>query len=122
MQAISSLQPFPALTKTRLREGLAELRNSNQELWEVPYLPIDPSDVGRSYEAVIRINSQSGKGGVAYLLEKDHGLSMPRRLQIEFSQVIQKIADESGKEISPSDIWHNFQETHLNSSGNSRIH
>ena len=83
----------------------------------MPYLPIDPKDVGRSYEAVIRINSQSGKGGVAYLLEKDHGLSMPRRLQIEFSQVIQKITDESGKEISASDIWNTFQETYFNESG-----
>ena len=109
---------FSGSHQDAIKKGLAELRNSNQELWEVPYLPIDPSDVGRSYEAVIRINSQSGKGGVAYLLEKDHGLSMPRRLQIEFSQVIQKIADESGKEISPSDIWDNFQETYLNSSGN----
>ena len=109
---------FSGSHQDAIKKGLAELRNSNQELWEVPYLPIDPSDVGRSYEAVIRINSQSGKGGVAYLLEKDHGLSMPRRLQIEFSQVIQKIADKSGKEISPSDIWHNFQETYLNSSGN----
>ena len=108
---------FSGSHQDAIKKGLTELRNSNQEIWEVPYLPIDPSDVGRSYEAVIRINSQSGKGGVAYLLEKDHGLSMPRRLQIEFSQVIQKIADESGKEISPSDIWDNFQETYLNSSG-----
>ena len=108
---------FSGSHQDAIKKGLAEMRNSNQELWEVPYLPIDPSDVGRSYEAVIRINSQSGKGGVAYLLEKDHGLSMPRRLQIEFSQVIQKIADESGKEISPSDIWDNFQETYLYSSG-----
>ena len=108
---------FSGSHQDAIKKGLTELRNYNQEIWEVPYLPIDPSDVGRSYEAVIRINSQSGKGGVAYLLEKDHGLSMPRRLQIEFSQVIQKIADESGKEISPSDIWDNFQETYLNSSG-----
>ena len=108
---------FSGSHQDAIKKGLAEMRNSNQELWEVPYLPIDPSDVGRSYEAVIRINSQSGKGGVAYLLEKYHGLSMPSRLHIEFSQVIQKIADESGKEISPSDIWDNFQETYLNSSG-----
>ncbi len=108
---------FSGSHQDAIKKGLAEMRKSNQELWEVPYLPIDPSDVGRSYEAVIRINSQSGKGGVAYLLEKDHGLSMPRRLQIEFSQVIQKIADESGKEISPSDIWDKFQETYLNNSG-----
>ena len=108
---------FSGSHQDAIKKGLAEIRQSNEKLWEVPYLPIDPKDVGRSYEAVIRINSQSGKGGVAYLLEKDHGLSMPRRLQIEFSQVIQKIADESGKEISPSDIWDNFQMTYLETIG-----
>ena len=108
---------FSGSHQDAIKKGLSDIRNSNRETWEVPYLPIDPQDVGRSYEAVIRINSQSGKGGVAYLLEKDHGLSMPRRLQIEFSQVIQKIADESGKEISPSDVWDNFQTTYLNESG-----
>jgi len=109
---------FSGSHQDAIKKGLNDLRTSNKETWEVPYLPIDPNDVGRSYEAVIRINSQSGKGGVAYLLEKDHGLSMPRRLQIEFSQVIQKIADETGKEISPSDIWKTFQETYLNEAGN----
>ena len=108
---------FSGSHQDAIKKGLTEMRNSNQEIWEVPYLPIDPQDVGRSYEAVIRINSQSGKGGVAYLLEKDHGLSMPRRLQIEFSQVIQKIADDSGKEISPSNVWEKFQSTYLNDSG-----
>ena len=108
---------FSGSHQDAINKGLSELRNNNEETWEVPYLPIDPKDVGRSYEAVIRINSQSGKGGVAYLLEKDHGLSMPRRLQIEFSQVIQKIADDSGKEISPSDIWDNFQKTYFNEVG-----
>jgi len=108
---------FSGSHQDAIKKGLTEMRNSNEEIWAVPYLPIDPQDVGRSYEAVIRINSQSGKGGVAYLLEKDHGLSMPRRLQIEFSQVIQKIADETGKEISPSDIWDTFQETYLADSG-----
>ena len=76
--------------------------------WEVPYLPVDPADLGRTYEAVVRINSQSGKGGVAFLLEKDHGVSLPRRLQISMSQKIQKIADETGKEISTSEIWEIF--------------
>jgi len=108
---------FSGSHQDAIKKGLTEMRNSNLEIWEVPYLPIDPQDVGRSYEAVIRINSQSGKGGVAYLLEKDHGLSMPRRLQIEFSQVIQKVADDSGKEISPSDVWEKFQSTYLNDSG-----
>ena len=109
---------FSGSHQDAIKKGLNDLRTSNKETWEVPYLPIDPNDVGRSYEAVIRINSQSGKGGVAYLLEKDHGLSMPRRLQIEFSQVVQKIADETGKEISPSTIWKTFQETYLNEAGN----
>ena len=109
---------FSGSHQDAIKKGLNDLRTSNKETWEVPYLPIDPNDVGRSYEAVIRINSQSGKGGVAYLLEKDHGLSMPRRLQIEFSQIIQKIADETGKEISPSTIWKTFQETYLNEAGN----
>ena len=108
---------FSGSHQDAIKKGLTEMRNSNEEIWAVPYLPIDPQDVGRSYEAVIRINSQSGKGGVAYLLEKDHGLSMPRRLQIEFSHVIQKIADETGKEISPSDIWDTFQDTYLADSG-----
>tara|TARA_Y100001970_G_scaffold290274_1_gene423456 strand:+ start:110005 stop:111687 length:1683 start_codon:yes stop_codon:yes gene_type:complete len=108
---------FSGSHQDAIKKGLKELRNSNQEIWEVPYLPIDPQDVGRNYEAVIRINSQSGKGGVAYLLEKDHGLSMPRRLQIEFSQIVQKIADETGKEISASDIWKIFQETYFDEKG-----
>jgi len=104
---------FSGSHQDAIKKGLVEMRKSNDPNWEVPYLPMDPEDVGRTYEAVIRINSQSGKGGVAYLLEKDHGLSMPRRLQIEFSQIIQKIADESGKEILPETIWKSFQETYL---------
>lgn len=81
--------------------------------WKIPYLPIDPNDLGRSYEAVIRVNSQSGKGGIAYLLEKDHGLRLPRRLQIEFSQVVQGIADSSGKEMTSSMIWQTFEQEYL---------
>jgi 2-isopropylmalate synthase len=82
-------------------------------LWQVPYLPIDPRDVGRTYEAVIRVNSQSGKGGVAYIMKSDHGLMLPRRLQIEFSQVIQKIADGEGGEVSPKEMWDAFAEEYL---------
>ena len=82
-------------------------------LWQVPYLPIDPKDVGRTYEAVIRVNSQSGKGGVAYIMKTDHGLALPRRLQIEFSQVIQKITDGEGGEISPKEMWDAFFEEYL---------
>ncbi|MCU1600912.1 MAG: 2-isopropylmalate synthase [Frankiales bacterium] len=81
--------------------------------WEVPYLPIDPKDVGRSYEAVIRVNSQSGKGGVAYVLKNDHHLDLPRRMQIEFSRVVQEIADGEGGEISPARIWSLYQDTYL---------
>jgi 2-isopropylmalate synthase len=82
-------------------------------LWQVPYLPIDPKDVGRTYEAVIRVNSQSGKGGVAYIMKADHGLSLPRRLQIEFSQAIQKITDGEGGEVSPKEIWDVFADEYL---------
>lgn len=82
-------------------------------LWQVPYLPIDPKDVGRTYEAVIRVNSQSGKGGVAYIMKADHGLALPRRLQIEFSQAIQTITDGEGGEVSPKEIWDAFSEEYL---------
>ena len=82
-------------------------------LWQVPYLPIDPKDVGRTYEAVIRVNSQSGKGGVAYIMKADHGLVLPRRLQIEFSQVIQKITDGEGGEVSPKEMWDVFADEYL---------
>ncbi|MGZ6778692.1 MAG: 2-isopropylmalate synthase [Mycobacterium sp.] len=82
-------------------------------LWQVPYLPIDPRDVGRTYEAVIRVNSQSGKGGVAYIMKADHGLALPRRLQIEFSQAIQKITDGEGGEVSPKEMWDVFHEEYL---------
>ena len=77
--------------------------------WDMPYLPIDPKDLGRSYEAVIRVNSQSGKGGIAYLLESEFGLELPRRLQIEFSQVVQGVMDASGKELSAQDLWTLFE-------------
>ncbi|MBS3017776.1 2-isopropylmalate synthase [Comamonas sp. PE63] len=79
------------------------------DIWDMPYLPIDPKDLGRSYEAVIRVNSQSGKGGIAYLLESEYGLQLPRRLQIEFSQVVQREMDASGKELSAADLWDLFQ-------------
>lgn len=82
-------------------------------LWQVPYLPIDPKDVGRTYEAVIRVNSQSGKGGVAYIMKADHGLVLPRRLQIEFSQVIQTITDGEGGEVSSKEMWDAFADEYL---------
>jgi 2-isopropylmalate synthase len=82
-------------------------------LWSVPYLPIDPADVGRSYDSIIRINSQSGKGGVAYLLETGYGIVMPRRLQVEFSGEVQRHADSQGVEMSSADIWQLFSRTYL---------
>lgn len=102
---------FSGSHQDAIKKGLAA--NAGQPVWEVPYLPIDPADVGRSYEAVIRVNSQSGKGGVAYLLEKDYGLSLPRRLQMEFSQAVQEVADATGKELTPVDIWAIFQREYL---------
>jgi 2-isopropylmalate synthase len=85
----------------------------NSFRWEVPYLPIDPQDLGRTYEAVIRVNSQSGKGGVAYIMRTEHRLDLPRRLQIEFSQVIQKMTDTEGGEIAPSAMWSAFSSEYL---------
>jgi 2-isopropylmalate synthase len=84
-----------------------------EHTWGVPYLPIDPLDVGRSYEAVIRVNSQSGKGGVAYVLKNEHHLDLPRRMQIEFSRVVQEVADDAGGEIAPRRIWELFSATYL---------
>lgn len=84
------------------------IRKDN-DVWAIPYLPIDPKDLGRSYEAVIRVNSQSGKGGMAYLLESEYGLELPRRLQIEFSQVVQAIMDANGKELGAADLWAIFE-------------
>ncbi|WP_107653727.1 2-isopropylmalate synthase [Nocardia suismassiliense] len=81
--------------------------------WAVPYLPIDPKDVGRTYEAVIRVNSQSGKGGVAYIMKTDHGLALPRRLQIEFSQAVQRITDGEGGEVTPKEMWDVFADEYL---------
>ena len=79
------------------------------DIWDIPYLPVDPKDLGRSYEAVIRVNSQSGKGGISYLLESEYGLELPRRLQIEFSQVVQGVMDEGGKELTAKDLWALFE-------------
>tara|TARA_B100000131_G_scaffold67614_1_gene63915 strand:- start:1237 stop:2895 length:1659 start_codon:yes stop_codon:yes gene_type:complete len=104
---------FSGSHQDAIKKGFNAIKKSNNPKWEVPYLPIDPADLGRSYEAVVRINSQSGKGGVAFLLEKDHGVSLPRRLQISLSQKIQKLADKSGKEISSTQIWDIFEKNYL---------
>ena len=104
---------FSGSHQDAIKKGFQAIKKSNDPKWEVPYLPIDPADLGRNYEAVVRINSQSGKGGVAFLLEKDHGVSLPRRLQISLSQRIQKLADDTGKEISSSQIWDIFEKKYL---------
>ncbi len=108
---------FSGSHQDAIKKGLAALAASGANYWEVPYLPIDPADLGRNYEAVIRINSQSGKGGIAYLLERDFGLSLPRPMQIEFSRVVQKMADATGKELAPAQIKQAFDEEYLAESG-----
>ena len=102
---------FSGSHQDAIKKGFAARREG--DIWEVPYLPIDPRDVGRTYESVIRVNSQSGKGGIAYLLERDYGLTMPRRLQIEFSQVVQAVTDATGKELSSEQIWSLFEREYL---------
>ena len=104
---------FSGSHQDAIKKGFEALEKRNDELWEVPYLPIDPKDLGRTYEAVIRVNSQSGKGGVAYLLKTDHGFDLPRGLQVEFSKIVQQWTDRTGKEVTSADIWRMFQETYL---------
>jgi 2-isopropylmalate synthase len=102
---------FSGSHQDAIKKGLAA--RAFEDVWDVPYLPIDPSDLGRSYDSIIRVNSQSGKGGVAYLLERDYQLVMPRRLQIEFSQVVQAAADTTGKELTSKEIWDLFSAEYL---------
>src|SRR5258706_2555056 len=104
---------FSGSHQDAINKGFKARRGSNSPLWEIPYLPIDPQDVGRSYEAVIRINSQSGKGGIAYVLEQDYGVALPRKLQIEFSKIVQQIADSDGTELTSARIWECFQREYL---------
>ncbi len=103
---------FSGSHQDAIKKGFAEQKNS--ALWNVPYLPIDPADVGRSYDSVIRVNSQSGKGGVAYLMEAEFGIVMPRRLQVEFSGVVQTYTDAHGGEMSAQDLWKLFDATYFN--------
>jgi 2-isopropylmalate synthase len=103
---------FSGSHQDAIKKGMEALP-PDDEVWEVPYLPIDPKHVGRTYEAVIRVNSQSGKGGVAYLMKAEHGLDLPRRLQIEFSREIQTIAEDTGTEITPTGMWQRFSEVYL---------
>jgi 2-isopropylmalate synthase len=103
---------FSGSHQDAIRKGFAAHDKRNDGIWEMPYLPIDPADLGESYEAVIRVNSQSGKGGVAWVLEQSHGLKLPRRFQIDFSRKIQEVTDASAKEVSAGDIWTIFQKAY----------
>ncbi len=104
---------FSGSHQDAIKKGFAAQEAKNDPLWEVPYLPIDPADLGRSYEAVIRVNSQSGKGGVAWVIEQDKGLKLPKRLQADFSRHVQRMADETSRELNAADIWSLFETTYL---------
>ncbi|WEK43089.1 MAG: 2-isopropylmalate synthase [Candidatus Sphingomonas colombiensis] len=104
---------FSGSHQDAIKKGFAAQSARNDDLWEVPYLPIDPADLGRSYEAVIRVNSQSGKGGVAWVIEQDKGLKLPKRMQADFSRVVQALADETSRELNAADIWGAFERTYL---------
>ncbi|MCE2391771.1 MAG: 2-isopropylmalate synthase [Proteobacteria bacterium] len=108
---------FSGSHQDAIRKGLREQERRGDGRWEVPYLPIDPADIGCSYEAVIRVNSQSGKGGVAYLIERDRELDLPRALQVEFGRGVQARADASGRELSSDEIWNLFQAEYLDGRG-----
>ncbi|MCM5556479.1 2-isopropylmalate synthase [Pleomorphomonas sp. JP5] len=104
---------FSGSHQDAINKGLKAMKASNTGVWEVPYLPIDPQDVGRSYEAIIRINSQSGKGGIAYLMQNDHGINLPRTLQVEFREDIQAITDREGRELSSQRIYERFMQLYV---------
>ena len=104
---------FSGSHQDAIKKGFAAQEQRNDELWRVPYLPIDPADLGRNYEAVIRVNSQSGKGGFAWVLEQDQGLKLPKKLQADFSKHVQRIADELGRELNAADIWQVFREAYF---------
>ena len=108
---------FSGSHQDAINKGMKAIRAANTEIWEVPYLPIDPQDVGRTYEAIIRINSQSGKGGIAYVLHEDYGLNLPRGLQIEFQGDIQRITDDVGRELPSKEIYDRFLERYVEQPG-----
>lgn len=103
---------FSGSHQDAIKKGFAAREAQNDEVWEMPYLPIDPADLGRDYEAVIRVNSQSGKGGFAWVLEQDQGLKLPKKMQAHFSKHVQELADEVGRELFAEDIWNVFQKTY----------
>lgn len=103
---------FSGSHQDAIKKGFAAQEQRNDELWAIPYLPIDPADLGRSYEAVIRVNSQSGKGGFAWVLEQDQGLKLPKKMQAHFSRHVQQLADELGRELQAADIWGVFRKAY----------
>jgi 2-isopropylmalate synthase len=108
---------FSGSHQDAIKKGFSAQAERNDAFWEVPYLPIDPADLGRSYEAVIRVNSQSGKGGVAWVIEQDKGLKLPKRLQADFSRHVQALADETSRELNAEDIWGAFERAYLRKDG-----
>ena len=104
---------FPAPIRMRSIKECMNTRRVGSGIWAVPYLPIDPSDVGRTYESIIRINSQSGKGGVAYVMEKDFGFKLPKEMQPEFGKVIQEVTDREGRELLHNEIFQTFENEYL---------
>jgi len=109
---------FSGSHQDAIKKGFAAQAKRNDHIWNVPYLPIDPADLGRSYEAVIRVNSQSGKGGFAWVLEQDKGLKLPKRMQADFSQHVQAFADQVGRELTAADIWDVFRSVYAPEGGN----
>ena len=104
---------FSGSHQDAIKKGFAARETQNDALWRVPYLPIDPADLGRTYEAVIRVNSQSGKGGFAWVLEQDRGVKLPKKMQADFSRSVQKLADTLGRELTADDIWQTFCDTYF---------
>ncbi len=108
---------FSGSHQDAIRKGIIEIQESCSQRWEVPYVPLDPEDIGRQFEGIIRINSQSGKGGVAFVMEREFGCHLPRQMQPEFGAVVQRVSDVLGDEITPSTIWATFSDTYLRNSG-----
>jgi len=108
---------FSGSHQDAINKGMAAYNDSGSELWQVPYLPIDPEDVGRTYESIIRINSQSGKGGVAYIMENNFGFKLPKEMHPEFGAIIQKLTDKSGEEILPQMVYDTFKKEYLHANG-----
>jgi len=104
---------FSGSHQDAIKKGFEAHDIQNDEFWRVPYLPIDPADLGRTYEAVIRVNSQSGKGGFAWVLEQGQGLKLPKKLQVDFADHVQRLADQLGRELNGEDIWHAFQDAYF---------